>query len=97
MSQQNHASHPAVTLSIRVPVESRDQLEDLSQATGRTKSFLAAEAIAHYLAIQNWQLKSIEAAVKKADSKNAKFIEHEKISSWLNSWGNEKVDQDPFE
>lgn len=44
-------SHPAITLSVRVPPESRDQLEELANATGRSKSFLAADAIECYLAI----------------------------------------------
>lgn len=28
----------------------------------------------------------IEEAIKKADSKDAKFIPHEKVVAWLNSW-----------
>lgn len=34
---------------------------------------------------QNWRVKAIE----KADSKMAKFIEHQQASDWLNNWGNE--------
>ena len=79
-------SHPAITLSVRIPPKTRDQLEKLSDATGRTKSFLAAEAIEGYLAVQAWQVKAIKKAVKKADSKNAKFIEHSKVVNWVNSW-----------
>ena len=80
-------THPAVTLSVRVLPEVRDQLDDLAHATGRTKSFLAAEAIAAYLANQKWQIEAIQSAIKKADSKDAKFIPHEKVVAWLNSWG----------
>lgn len=94
MPHSQHQSQPAVTLSVRVPAEARDQLEELAQATGRTKSFLAAEAIECYLAMQNWQIKAIEQSVKKADSKKAKFIEHQNVSDWLNSWGN-KDEQEP--
>ncbi len=85
-------SNLAATLSVRVSSEVREQLEELSDATGRTKSFLAAEAIEHYLAIQSWQVQGIKNAVKKANSKNAKFIEHNKVVDWLESWGhkNEK-------
>jgi RHH-type rel operon transcriptional repressor/antitoxin RelB len=85
---------PAVTLSVRVPSEARDQLEELATATGRTKSFLAAEAIEYYLKTQAWQVQAIEKSIKKANSKKAKFIDHEKVSDWLNSWGNPK-EQDP--
>lgn len=86
--------HPAVTLSIRIAPESRDQLDELAHATGRSKSFLAAEAIDHYLAIHAWQINAIEKSLKKANSKKANFIEHEKVSDWLNSWGSSK-EQDP--
>jgi len=82
-------SNPAVTLSIRIPSEIREQLDDLSHATGRTKSFLAAEAIENYLAAQSWQVKAIEKAIEKADSNNVRFIEHNKVIDWVNSWDSE--------
>jgi RHH-type transcriptional regulator, rel operon repressor / antitoxin RelB len=53
-------SNPAVTLSIRISPEIRAQLDQLSDATGRTKSFLASEAIENYLANQAWQVKAIK-------------------------------------
>ena len=45
---KTHSEHPAVTLSVRIQPEIREQLEDLADARGRTKSFLAAEAIEYY-------------------------------------------------
>ena len=86
-------SSPAVTLSVRLPPEMRDQLEELSDATGRTKSFLAAEAIESYLAVQAWQVNAIKKAVKKANSKDTKFVGHNKVTDWVNSWGS-KDEQD---
>ena len=91
--RHSHSTHPAITLSVRIAPKIRDQLEELSDATGRTKSFLAAEAIEYYLEIQAWQTKAIEKAVRKANSKKAKFIEHSKVVEWLNSWGR-KGEQD---
>ena len=90
MAEIIHSSQPAVTLSLRIPSTARDKLENLALATGRTKSFLAAEAIEHYLAIQAWQVDAIEQALKKANSKTAKFYTHEVVSDWLNSWGTEQ-------
>lgn len=95
MAHIHQSSHPAVTLSVRVPSESRDKLEALAHVTGRTKSFLAAEAIERYLATQLWQVTAIEKSIKKADSKNAVFIDHQVVSDWLNSWGEEN-EQDPI-
>ncbi|TAK71561.1 MAG: ribbon-helix-helix protein, CopG family [Gammaproteobacteria bacterium] len=95
MPHSHSSSSPAVTLSVRIPSKARDQLEDLASATGRTKSFLAAEAIEHYLETQAWQVKAIEKSVKKANSKKAKFIEHRQVSDWLNSWGSDKEQEPP--
>ena len=90
----SHSTHSAVTLSLRVAPDIRDQLEELSDATGRTKSFLAAEAIEYYLTTQEWQIKGIKKAVTKADSKEAKFVSHQKVVDWLNSWG-DKEERNP--
>lgn len=95
MSHSSHSTQPAVTLSVRVSAEARDQLDDLADATGRTKSFLAAEAIKFYLEAQSWQVNAIEKSVKKANSKKAKFIEHQKVSNWLNSWGSDEEKEPP--
>ena len=88
-------SNPAATLSVRIPQKVRNQLEELSDATGRTKSFLAAEAIEGYLETQIWQVKAIKKAVKGADSKNANFIDHNKVTDWVNSWGSEDEQEMP--
>jgi len=88
-------TQPAISLSVRVRADVRDQLEELAEATGRTKSYLAAEAIEIYLSTQSWQIKSIEKAVEKANSKKARFIEHKKVSDWLNSWGTENEEEPP--
>lgn len=87
--------NPAVPLSVRVSVEIRDQLEELSTATGRTKSFLAAEAIKNYIEVQSWQVKGIKRAVKKADSKNANFVGHDKVVDWVKSWDSKSEKDSP--
>lgn len=88
-------SHQAVTLSVRIQPEARDQLESLAQSTGRTKSFLAAEAIAHYLSTQTWQVNAVKKAIEKADDKNACFIEHGQVQAWLASWGDDNEQEPP--
>jgi RHH-type transcriptional regulator, rel operon repressor / antitoxin RelB len=93
----NHAqpNHPAVTLSIRVQPKIMEQLEELSGATCRTKSFLAAEAIECYLAVQAWQTKAVEKSLSKANSKKANFISHDKVADWLKSWGTQEELESP--
>lgn len=87
------SSPSSMTLSVRVANEMYQQLEELSDATGRTKSYLAAEAIDQYLRSQAWQVTAIKNAVKKSDRKNAKFVNHSKVADWVNSWDS-KEEQD---
>jgi len=84
---QTHQKHSTVTLSVRVSPEVRDDLEVLADSTGRSKSFLANEAIEAYVNTQSWQINAIKEAIKKAGAPNAKFVDHSKITDWLESWG----------
>jgi RHH-type transcriptional regulator, rel operon repressor / antitoxin RelB len=54
-------------LTLRVPEEIKDRLDKLAQATHRSKSFLAEEAIARYLDLEAWQIGEIEKAIEEAD------------------------------
>lgn len=45
-------------------------LDQLANATHRTKSFLAAEAIERYIELEAWQVQEIKAALKEADKKD---------------------------
>lgn len=47
-----------------------------------------------HLATQAWQIKAIEEAIKKADSKT-KFIDHHKVADWLASWGTREEQEPP--
>jgi RHH-type transcriptional regulator, rel operon repressor / antitoxin RelB len=67
------------TMTIRLPETIKNKLEHLAEATERTKAYLAAKAIEEFVATQEWQIQAIQAAVKEADSPQAKFIEHEVV------------------
>lgn len=82
-------------LSIRLTTDTRDQLADLADAMGRTKSFLAVEAIKHYIALNAWQVDAISSTLKKAERANSKFVEHDEVAEWLNSWGTENEKDKP--
>ena len=56
------------TLTLRVPVEVKDRLDKLADATHRTKSYLAGEAIRQYLDLEAWQVGEIQQAIKEADA-----------------------------
>jgi predicted transcriptional regulator len=73
------------TLSIRIDTGTKKRLEVLSKRSKRSKSFLAAEAIARYVKCEEWQLGEIQAGLAELDAGHG--VSHEKIAKWLNSWG----------
>ena len=73
------------TLSIRIDSETKKRLDALSKRSKRSKSFLAAEAIAAYVDAEEWQLGEIHAGIAELES--GQDVSHEKVSKWLKSWG----------
>jgi predicted transcriptional regulator len=73
------------TLSIRIDSETKKRLDSLAKRARRSKSFLAAEAIAAYVESEEWQLGEIHAGITELDS--GKTVSHEKVSNWLKGWG----------
>jgi len=55
-------------LTLRVPVDVKQQLDKLADATHRSKSWLAGEAIRQYLDLEAWQIGEITQALKEADA-----------------------------
>ena len=78
---------PSLTLSVRVTPELKNQLDQLALAEGRTRSFIAEEALKRYVKEESWQVQAIHNALEKADSTDAKFAEHGEVKKWLESWG----------
>lgn len=73
------------TLSIRIDSETRRSLDALSRASKRSKSFLAAEAVAAYVAQEEWQLGEIHAGIRELDA--GQGVSHQKVVTWLKSLG----------
>jgi RHH-type transcriptional regulator, rel operon repressor / antitoxin RelB len=72
------------TFTVRVDTAAKKRLEELAKNTGRSRSFLAAEAINEYLDINEWQVAGIKAAIESAD--RGEFIPHDQVKAWVNSW-----------
>ena len=72
-------------LSIRIDAERKKQLDALARLSKRSKSFLAAEAIAAYVDAEAWQLGEIGAGM--SDLNAGRAVSHENVSKWLASWG----------
>ena len=73
------------TLSVRVDTSVKKRLEALAKRSRRSKSFLAAEAIAAYVQAEEWQLGEIQQGLKELDAGQA--VSRERVSTWLRSWG----------
>lgn len=54
-------------VSVRLPAELKDQLETYAQLTGRTKSYVAMEALTEYLTWRTPQIEDLKEAVAAAD------------------------------
>jgi predicted transcriptional regulator len=63
----------------------KKRLQALAKRSRRSKSFLAAEAIAAYVRAEEWQLGEIQQGLKELDAGQA--VSHESVSTWLRSWG----------
>jgi predicted transcriptional regulator len=54
-------------LTLRLDPSLTGKLDKLARATRRSRSFLAAEAIRDYVALNNWQIEEIYKALAEAD------------------------------
>ena len=68
--------------SLRLPKGTKDRLQKLADATGRTKAFLAQDAIEKYLELESWQIKAIQDGLKEIDE--GKVIPYKEIKE---EWG----------
>lgn len=76
----------STTFTVRVDSTVRKRLEKLAKSTGRSRSFLAAEAIGEYLDVNEWQVAGIKRAMVSLD--RGEGVPHERVKSWVASWGN---------
>jgi predicted transcriptional regulator len=71
-------------ISMRLPDELSNQLNTLAIATGRTKSFLAGQAIRDYIERESWQVAEITQAISEADAGD--FVSEEEMSVISAKW-----------
>lgn len=58
----------ARTLNVRLPEALYQQLEQLANATSRTKTFIAVEALSGYVHHESWQIQDIREGMAEADA-----------------------------
>ena len=78
----------STTLSVRIDVNTKKRLEALAKRARRSKSFLAAEAIAAFVEAESWQLDEVQTGMKELDE--GQGIPHKDVAKWLRSWSSSR-------
>ncbi len=78
----------STTVSVRIDPAIKKRLVKLAKSTGRSRSFLAAEAINEYLDSNEWQVAGIQKATASLD--RGRGISHDRILEWVRSWDSKK-------
>ncbi len=79
---------PSTTFTVRVEREVKKRLEKLAKSTGRSRSFLAAEALNAYLDVNEWQVAGVKRAMASLDRGDG--VPHQEVKDWVNSWGRKR-------
>jgi RHH-type transcriptional regulator, rel operon repressor / antitoxin RelB len=72
------------TITMRVRNALKKRLEKMARSTGRSRSFLATEAISAYLDDKEWQISGIVSALSSLD--RGEGVPHERVKQWVASW-----------
>lgn len=72
-------------MTIRLDSRVRNRLHRLAEATHRSKSFLAAEAIREFVELNEWQIQEVRAAIKEADAGD--FASEKEINEVFTKFG----------
>jgi RHH-type transcriptional regulator, rel operon repressor / antitoxin RelB len=75
---------PSTTFTVRVEPDVKKRLEKLAKSTGRTRSFLATEALNEYLDANEWQVAGVKQAIASLD--RGEGVSHMEVKEWINSW-----------
>ena len=75
----------AKTINVRLPEALYNQIEALSKATARTKSFLAIDALTNYVQSESWQIHDIHEGIKEADA--SEFATEKQVKAMFAEYG----------
>ena len=75
----------STTMTIRLEPNLKERLDQLAEATHRSKSLLAAEAIREFLELNEWQIQEIKASIEEAN--NGDFANDKDVKQTFKQWG----------
>ena len=71
-------------LTLRLDAKLKNQLDRLSKAMSRSRSFVAAQAIQEFVTLNEWQIGEIKKAITEAD--RGDFASDEQVQQSLKRW-----------
>jgi RHH-type rel operon transcriptional repressor/antitoxin RelB len=71
-------------LTLRLEGGLRGKLDELAAATRRSRSFLAAEAIREYVALNSWQIEEIHKGL--AEAERGEFASENEVKRLAKKW-----------
>ncbi len=74
----------STTMTVRIDDDVKDRLDHLAEATNRSKSFLAAEAIREFVELNEWQIKETKVALTEA--KAGDFASDKEVQALAKKW-----------
>lgn len=74
----------STTMTIRLEPELKERLDLLAEATHRSKSYLAAEALRDFVELNEWQISEIKQSIEEAN--NGQFASDQEVHSTLSKW-----------
>lgn len=74
----------SATMTIRLEPALKQRLDQLAEATQRSKSFLAAQAIREFVDLNEWQIQEIRSAIAEAD--RGDFASDDLVKDVLGKW-----------
>lgn len=77
----------SATITVRLDDYLCEKMAKLASVTERSRSYLAAQAIADYVRLQEWQLVEIQSGIADADA--GRTISH---ASMVKRWGKNSAD-----
>jgi predicted transcriptional regulator len=72
-------------ISVRLDADLNDRVTAIAAALDRSKSWVIEQAVADFVAVQEWQLAAIDEGIKAADT--GQVVAHEEVVAWVRSWG----------
>ena len=83
----------STVISVRISKNVKQRLARVAESMKRSQSFIAAEAIEEFVAVQEWQIAGIKEALASLD--RGEGIPHEEVKRWVDSLNSEEGNPAP--